>query len=138
MEYVSFEAAVQPDGGTAEIKVGDRVIQPGEKISRMELKGAEITVTTAVPGGIGNTYTFTVDVSDTAPSGGDGEEGEDNGQVSGSPNGENTPSQNTKTVQHVNTAPKTGDSQGMMTAVYAAGLLISAFAAAAAIRRKRR
>lgn len=31
MEYVSFEAAVQPDGGTAEIKVSDRVIQPGEK-----------------------------------------------------------------------------------------------------------
>lgn len=138
MEYVSFEAAVQPDGGTAEIKVGDRVIQPGEKISRMELKGAEITVTTAVPGGIGNTYTFTVDVSDTAPSGGNGEDGKDDGQASGSPNGENTPVQNTKTVQHVKTAPKTGDSQGMMTAVYAAGLLISAFAAAAAIRRKRR
>ena len=137
MEYVSFEAAVQPDGGTAEIKVGDRVIQPGEKIPRMELKGAEITVTTAVPGGIGNTYTFTVDVSDTAPSGGNGKM-ERTMDSFRQPNGENTPVQNTNTVQHVKTAPKTGDSQGMMTAVYAAALLSSAFAAAAAIRRKRR
>ena len=63
----SFETAVQPEGGSAEIKIGDRILQPGEKISVEELQNAEITVTTSIDGGLGNTYTFTVDVQNTVP-----------------------------------------------------------------------
>lgn len=132
----SFETAVQPEGGSAEIKIGDRILQPGEKISVEELQNAEITVTTSIDGGLGNTYTFTVDVQNTVPPEDNNESDTGQNGSSTGQNGTNTEPESTDSAGNTKNVPDTGDGRETAALIYITALIAGAAAACAAFKKK--
>lgn len=141
--YVTFQASVSPDGATAQIRLNDRIIQPGEKVLLEDLKGAGITVTTAIDGGAGSTCQFSVNTSAIK----EPEEEEnpvtppvqtDDTERPDSPQPDETQTDVKKTAQNVKAAPKTGDGREGMVIVYAAALLAGIGTASVVMGKKRK